>query len=699
MSDENRKPNRLINEKSPYLLQHAYNPVDWYPWGEEAFEKARAEDKPIFLSIGYSTCHWCHVMEHESFEDSAVAELMNEVFVSVKVDREERPDIDNIYMTVCQMMTGGGGWPLSVVLTPDKRPFFAGTYFPKESRFGRIGFIDLIKQLDNAWKNKRTEINSSAEQITSHLSNAFDNERGSELSPSILSKTFDEFYNRFDKQYGGFSNAPKFPSPQNFLFLLRYWKKTGEKSALEMVEKTLTEMRQGGIYDHLGFGFHRYSTDEKWLVPHFEKMLYDQAMLAMAFIECYQATGKEKFKTTAEEIFKYIARDMTSPHGGFYSAEDADSEGEEGKFYVWSNSEIEEILNDDDAELFLNFFNFTEEGNFIDEVKKSKTGTNIPHLTKSIEEYADELKNYPAELTDRISAIREKLFSAREKRVHPYKDDKILTDWNGLMIAALAMSGRVLGNYTYTNSAEKSVEFIFNNLVNPDGTLLHRFREGESGLTASIDDYAFLTWGLLELYESTFKTDYLIKAISLTKIVTDKFWDEKQGGFFFTPDDGENLIVRTKEYYDSAIPSGNSVALMNLLKLSKLTGDSKYEELASELTLSISSQVEKAPSAFTQFLSGYIFAVGPSNEIIIVSGDNKSDTKEMLTELNKNFHPNKVVVLLSASDKELKNIASFTENYSAVNNKATAYVCQNYVCNLPTNDPKEMMRQLEDKNK
>ncbi len=696
MSDDNRKPNRLINEKSPYLLQHAYNPVDWYPWGEEAFEKARAEDKPIFLSIGYSTCHWCHVMEHESFEDSTVAELMNEVFISIKVDREERPDIDNIYMTVCQMMTGGGGWPLSVVLTPDKRPFFAGTYFPKESRFGRIGFIDLIKRLDDAWKNKRSEINSSADQITSHLSNAFINEKGSELSPSILSKTFDEFYNRFDKQYGGFSNAPKFPSPQNFLFLLRYWKKTGEKSALEMVEKTLAEMRKGGIYDHIGFGFHRYSTDEKWLVPHFEKMLYDQAMLAIAFTECYQATGKEEYKNTAEEIFKYIARDMTSPEGGFYSAEDADSEGEEGKFYVWGNSEIKEILGADDAELFLKIFNFTDEGNFIDEVKKAQTGTNIPHLTKSIEEHAAELNIETEELADKISVIREKIFSARKKRAHPYKDDKILTDWNGLMIAALAMGGRVFDNDAYTISAERSVEFIYNNLVNPDGRLLHRFREGESGLTASIDDYAFLTWGLLELYESTFKTDYLAKAISLTNILTEKFWDDKQGGFYFTPDDGENLIVRTKEYYDSAIPSGNSVALMNLLKLSKLTGDSKYEELASELSLSVSAQVEKAPSAFTQFLSGYIFAAGPSSEVIIVGDANNPDTKEMLSAINKNYYPNKVVVLLSESDEKMKNIASFTENYSALNNKATAYVCQNYVCNLPTNDPKEMIRLLDE---
>ena len=686
MTEQNKIPNRLINEKSPYLLQHAYNPVDWHPWNEEAFKKAKEEDKPVFLSIGYSTCHWCHVMEHQSFEDTSVAELMNKVFVNIKVDREERPDIDNIYMTVCQMMTGGGGWPLTIIMTPDQKPFFSGTYFPKENRYGRIGFIELIKQIDAAWRNKRNEINSSAEQITNYLLDFNSSKQKNELTVDVLDSAYKSFEIRFDKLYGGFGSSPKFPSPHNLMFLLRYWKRTGNNNALEMVEKTLTQMRMGGVFDQIGFGFHRYSTDKEWLLPHFEKMLYDQALISSALVETFQATKKEEYKIIAEEIFEYVLRDMTHPDGGFYSAEDADSEGEEGKFYVWTEDEIDTLLKEN-SEMFKNIFNIITEGNFTDESSQAKSAANIPHLRKSIFEYSMELNIPLEELKTKINSSRKILFEERKKRVHPLKDDKILTDWNGLMIISLAKAGKVFNNIKYIEAAENSIQFIFEKLTKPDGKLIHRYREGEAAIDAHADDYAFIIAGLIELYEATFKIKYLKKAIELNEIFIKHFYDNKNRGFYFTSDEGEELIAKTKEVYDGAIPSSNSIALLNLLKLARITANQNYENLASEISRTFSEEVTKNPMAYTQFLSALDFAFGPAYEVVIVEGNDEEHTKEILDVINKNFIPNKVAVFIPVNNpEEIQRLAAYTKSYTTIENKTTVYVCKNYQCNLPTND-------------
>ena len=550
-------PNKLIGEKSPYLLQHAYNPVEWYPWGEEAFKKAKSEDKPIFLSIGYSTCHWCHVMAHESFEDSYVGNLMNETFVSIKVDREERPDIDKIYMTVCQLMTGSGGWPLTIIMTPDKKPFFAGTYFPKESRFGRIGLVDLVKRVKDLWMNERKQLVESSEKITFALQDASAESPGSSLTEKVLNKSYSQLLERYDKINGGFGTAPKFPTPHNLLFLLRYWKRTGDDEALKMVENTLGSMRMGGIYDHIGFGFHRYSTDPNWLVPHFEKMLYDQALLTLAYLEAYQATGKEEYANTAKEVLTYVQRDMVSTEWAFFSAEDADSEGVEGKFYVWSKAEIEEILGIEDAKIFAKLYNVDANGNFLEEATREKTGKNIVHLSSQL------LDTYSTD----IELLRKKLFEARDNRIRPHKDDKILTDWNGLMIAAFSKAGYILNEPKYIQIAEKAVKFILNQMKNSEGRLLHRYRNCGADILAFIDDYAFLIWGLINLYEASFETSYLKTAITLMEEQLKLFWDSSIGAFFFTAEDAESLLTRQKETYDGAIPSGNSVAMLNLLRL------------------------------------------------------------------------------------------------------------------------------------
>ncbi len=566
MTVSSSRPNRLIKEKSPYLLQHAYNPVDWHGWNEEAFERARAENKPIFLSIGYSTCHWCHVMEKESFEDAEVAELMNEAFVSIKVDREERPDIDHVYMTVCQMMTGSGGWPLTIIMTPDKKPFFAATYIPKESRYGRAGMMELIPRIRDVWADRHKDVLDSAENMTTALQSIEKESSGELLDAGVLDKAYEELSQRFDKTYGGFSGAPKFPTPHNFFFMLRHWRRTDQPDALKMVEKTLQEIRWGGIFDQIGFGFHRYSTDREWLVPHFEKMLYDQAMLALAYLETYQATGNTFYSETAKEIFTYVLRDLRSPEGGFYSAEDADSEGVEGKFYVWTEQELREILPADEADLMVRAFHVEKTGNFREEASGKSLGANILYMGKPLSDIASDLKLPAERLKKKIDSARSKLFEVRERRVHPHKDDKILTDWNGLMIAALARGAQVLGDKTYSDAAEQALEFILKKMRQPDGRIRHRFRDGEAGIGAILDDYAFLVWGLMETYEATFDARCLETALELNTDMIRHFWDQKGGGLYFTADDAENLIVRKKEVYDGALPSGNAVAMLNLLR-------------------------------------------------------------------------------------------------------------------------------------
>jgi uncharacterized protein YyaL (SSP411 family) len=631
---EDKTPNRLIHEKSPYLLQHAYNPVDWYPWGPEAFAKAREEDKPIFLSIGYSTCHWCHVMAHESFEDPEVAALMNDAFVSIKVDREERPDLDGIYMEVAVQATGSGGWPLNIIMTPDQKPFFASTYIPRETRFQRTGMLELIPRVKELWTVRREQLLESADQIVAAMQESKGDTTGQELDLEVLTQANSQLSERFDSEHGGFGDAPKFPSPHNLLFLLRYWHRTGDDKALEMVESTLQGMRRGGMYDHVGFGFHRYSTDSEWLLPHFEKMLYDQAMLALAYTEAYQATGKPEYEQTAREIFTYVLRDMTGPGGGFYSAEDADSEGEEGKFYVWPKSEIEETLGDD-SEWVSDVFNLVDEGNFKDQSTGLQTGENIVHLTQPLSD-GD---------AKRWENIRQELFAVREERVHPHKDDKVLTDWNGLMIAALAKGARAFDEPVYADAAERAAGFILKTMRDEDGRLLHRYRDGEAAILANVDDYAFLIWGLLDLYEATFEVDYLREAVALNDELLTHFWDEKNGGLYFTPDDGEALITRQKEVYDGAIPSGNSVAMQNLLRLGRITADAELDEAAAAISRAFAGSVRAVPVGHSQLLQGVDFGIGPSHEVVIAGDPDSEDTQAMLRALRSRYVPNKVVLL------------------------------------------------------
>jgi len=694
MSNAMWKPNRLAKEKSPYLLQHAQNPVDWYPWSEEAFEKAEREDKPIFISIGYSTCHWCHVMEKESFEDEEVAKLLNEKFVSIKVDREERPDIDSIYMKACVVITGSGGWPLTIIATPQKHPFFAGTYLPKKSRGGMIGLVDLLRNVGDLWERDRSKLVSTAERVTEYLTSYVKTkQQEEELTEIVLNEGFIRLLDSFDKINAGFGTSPKFPFPHNLLFLLRYWKRKDKRQALEMVEKTLQKMRLGGIFDQVGYGFHRYSTDSKWLVPHFEKMLYDQALTSIAYIEAYQATGKKEYRKTAEEILEYIIRDMTSPKGGFFSAEDADSEGQEGKFYLWTGAEIKKALGEK-ASFAVKVFNISREGNYYGEAYQSKTGKNILHLKKPLQELSLELGIRFEELADVLKKVAKKLFEFRKKRIHPLKDDKILTDWNGLMIAAFAKGAQAFNSMKYSEIAMKAVDFIFEKLKKPNGKLIHRYRDGEATIDGNLDDYAFQVWGLIELYETIFKTEYLEEALRLQEKMIEHFWDEDNGGFFFTSDNSEELLVRNKDFRDRAVPSGNSVALLNLIRLARLTGDTHYEEKAAALAKAFSSHDEGILSQNTMFLTALDFFIGPAYEIVVVGDPHSKETKNMLQAIRTRFIPNKVVLFKRESDTSLENLAGFAKDMKAVNNKVTVHICKNFVCSKPLTNIKEVLKIL-----
>jgi uncharacterized protein YyaL (SSP411 family) len=692
------KLNRLAKEKSPYLMQHAQNPVDWYPWSEEAFMKAEKKDKPIFLSIGYSTCHWCHVMERESFEDEEIAEILNKNFVSIKVDREERPDIDKIYMKTCILMTGNGGWPLTIIMTPQKKPFFAGTYFPKRGRAGMVGLVDLLRNVAKSWERDKSRLISAAESTTEYLIEYVKaKQREEELTETVFDEGFIRLLDSFDQRNAGFGIRPKFPSPHNLLFLLRYWKRKGRRQALEMVEKTLQKMRLGGIFDQVGFGFHRYSTDSRWLVPHFEKMLYDQAMMAIAYTEAYQATGKEEFRKTAEEIFEYALRDMTNPKGGFFSAEDADSEGQEGKFYMWTEEEIKQVLGEN-ADLAIKVFNISREGNYYDEVHKAKTGRNVLHFRKSLPELSLDLGISHEESASVLRNVRQKLLEAREERVHPLKDDKILTDWNGLMIAALAKGAQVFNLTRLSEAAENAVGFILEKLQRVDGRLIHRYREGEATVDGNLDDYAFLVWGLIELYEATFDTRHLEEALRLQDDMLEHFWDKESGGFFFKADDSEKLLIRHKESQDGAVPSGNSVAFLNLIRLSRLTGKTQYEEKAATLAKAVSYNEEGTPSHNTMFLTALDFFIGPAYEIAIVGSPNSEETKNMLHAIRKKFVPNKVMLLKKAEQKNFENVAGFTKDMKMIDNKTTAYICRNFVCDKPMTEIKEVLKVIANAN-
>jgi hypothetical protein len=701
-SDAARR-NRLAAEKSPYLLQHARNPVDWHPWSEEAFERARREDRPVFLSIGYSTCHWCHVMERESFQNGEIASLMNEAFVCVKVDREERPDVDALYMDVCAMLTGSGGWPLTIVMTADGKPFFAGTYFPDESRFGKPGMRELVAHIRDIWRTDRAGVLRAADEIASAV--AARHERAPGAAPesshpageALIERGFRELAARFDERRGGFGGAPKFPAPHNLLFLLRYWKRTGEPRALEMVERTLGAMRLGGIFDHVGFGFHRYSTDERWLVPHFEKMLYDQSTLAMAYTEAYQATGDGTFARTAREILAYVLRDMTAPEGGFASAEDADSEGVEGKYYLWSEREIRSILGGDDADLAIRLFGVREEGNFVDQSTGAKTGENILHLERPLDEWALELGREPAALERRVEEVRKRLLESRERRIRPAKDDKVLADWNGLMIAALAKGGRALAEPAFVEAARRAAGFVEKALRLEDGRLLRRYRDGEAAIPAQLDDHAFLVWGLIELYEATFDPDTLAAAVRLARECMARFDDAGSGAFFGSPDDGEKLLARRTEICDGALPSGNSVMLLNLLRLSLLTGNEALEARAARLAAAFAADAAGAPAAHTMYLAALDFATGPSAGVVVSGSVADGGARAMLRALAGRYLPSVTVILRppgAGHHEKWLELAPHTRSLEPVEGRATAYVCRGRSCGLPVTSVEEMLRIL-----
>jgi uncharacterized protein YyaL (SSP411 family) len=596
-------------------------------------------------------------------------------------------------MQVCQIMTGGGGWPLTIFMTPDKKPFFAGTYIPKEERFGRTGLLDLLPKIKELWGNRREDLLASAKQITLALKDQFENRdpSGKKLDDSTLKLAYNQLLRRFDTEYGGFGGAPKFPSPHQLMFLMRYWNRIGERRAVNMVEKTLDEMSRGGIYDQIGGGFHRYSTDARWLLPHFEKMLYDQAMLAIAYIEAYQMTGKDAYAKIAGEIFDYVLRDMTSPEGGFYSAEDADSEGEEGKFYVWTIDELKEVLEKEDAELIIDMFNVREDGNFVEPGSDGSKNTNILHMTQPLDLLAEKHGMDTGEFSERLGSLRQKLFSHREARVHPHKDDKVLVDWNGLMIAALARGSAVLNEKKYLDAAEKAADFILMNMRGQNDRLLHRFRDGEAAITGHTDDYAFFIWGLIELYEATFEKKYLEQAMDHNDLLMNHYWDKNGGGFFLAADDAEELLIRHKEIYDGAMPSGNSVALLNLLRLSKLSGDSSLENLASIASKAFAGDISTTPSGYTMFTNGLDLALGPAHEVVIRGEPDDPVTRDMLRSLRTNFIPNIVVHL---NPEQSSSLFSFELKGAEQSEGTRVYVCSNYTCKEPTADVERMLKLL-----
>jgi uncharacterized protein YyaL (SSP411 family) len=687
------QPNRLAQETSPYLLQHAHNPVDWYAWGPEAFAAAEAQNKPILLSVGYSACHWCHVMERESFENEAIAGQMNKDFINVKVDREERPDVDAIYMAAVQMLTGQGGWPMTMFLTPQGRPFYGGTYYPPSDHYGRPGFPRVLAAVADSWKERPHEIEAMGRELLAQLDETNDLARhlsDSVLTPTVLDNAFSTLSERFDRQYGGFGSSPKFPQPANLDFLLRYHARSKRAEPLAMVEKTLHRMALGGIYDQLGGGFHRYSVDQVWLVPHFEKMLYDNAQLAQTYIRAYQATGKSFYRGVAEEILEYVMREMTSPEGGFYSAQDADSEGEEGRFFVWTPAEVTAVLGERDAQVFAAFFDITPGGNW--------EGTNILHVVQEAPQTAAQFGLSLAETATILDTARARLFAEREKRIKPHLDDKILTAWNGLMLAAFAEVAAVLDSDTFRQVAIRNAEFLRETLTTRDEDghlrLLRTFRSGQAKLNAYLEDYAFFADGLLHLYEATFDVQWLGLARELTTTMFAYFWDEQNGGFFATSADHETLIQRPKDWDDNATPSGNSVALDVLLRLAALTGESDYREHAARVLRRLGSTLEKHPYSFARCLSALDFYLSELKEIAIIGERTSEATQTLLHTVYSLYLPNKIVVQTDEPETVSGDIPLLADR-PLRDGLPTAYVCTNFTCKAPVTTAEALLAQLQ----
>ena len=680
--------NRLAQETSPYLLQHAHNPVEWFPWGPEAFQKAKQEDKPILLSVGYSACHWCHVMERESFEDEETARLMNEHFVSIKVDREERPDVDAIYMEAVQALTQHGGWPMTVFLTPDGAPFYGGTYFPKEPRYGMPSFKQLLLSISDAYRSRRDEVTKSAGQLREMLQQRPELKPGSAdaINPGVLQQAERAFAASFDPTWGGFGRAPKFPQPMGLEALLRAWLRSQSGHSLKMVTHTLDKMAQGGMYDHLGGGFARYSVDEKWLVPHFEKMLYDNAQLARIYLQAHLATGNAYYRTVLEETLEYVQRDMTSPEGGFYSAEDADSEGEEGKFYVWTPAEVIELLGEEDARIFNAYFDVTERGNF--EHKNILNTPKYPDVVAHTEGVSE------ARLQEVIARGRKALSEAREKRVRPGRDEKILTAWNGMMLRAFAEAAAALDRDDYRQVAVRNADFVLAKLRTEKGRLLRSYKDGQAKFNAYLEDYACYAAGLLSLYEATFDLRYFSAARELADVAIAQFTDEEAGGFFDTSADHEALVTRPKDLYDNATPSGNSMIAETLLRLSELTGDAAYRQPAERLLRALAPATGQHPTAFGHLLCALDFALGPVKEVALVGQPEAEETRALIRATFSRFLPNKVVALKAPSDDAAERAIPLLAERPLQGGKPTAYLCQKFTCNLPVTEPDALAAQL-----
>ncbi|HEY0320513.1 MAG TPA: thioredoxin domain-containing protein [Pyrinomonadaceae bacterium] len=684
---EHKHTNRLINETSPYLLQHAHNPVDWFPWGEEALERARTEGKPILLSIGYSACHWCHVMERESFENEEIAQQMNDNFINIKVDREERPDLDQIYMNAVQLMTRHGGWPMTVFLTPDGVPFYGGTYYPPEDRYNMPGFPRILTAISEAYKTRPDEVTETAVSMLEELRRMDIARSSSEtISVELLERSYVRLARSYDKAYGGFGNAPKFPAPMNLEFLLRHFHRTGDGAAFEMVEQTARRMAEGGMYDQLGGGFHRYSTDAKWLVPHFEKMLYDNALLTRLYLHLYQQTGEDFYRRVAQETLDYVLREMTDESGGFYSTQDADSEGHEGKFFVWTLAEVKEILGEEDGAPFCSFYDITPGGNF--------EGKSIPNINDSLEEVAKGENVTVEHLREVLERGREKLFEAREQRIKPGRDEKILTAWNGLMLASFAEAGAILEHKDYIEVARRNARFVLENLRR-DGLLLRTYKDGQAKLNGYLDDYSFFADGLLMLYEATGELEWLEGAQSIVERMNEEFWDEEQGGFYYTGRSHEELIVRSKDYFDNATPSGNSVAADVLLRLGLLTGNEDYPRKAVTIFRLLRDTIERYPSAFGRLLCALDFYLSSPKEIAIIEGKDSTDTQRLLREVWKRYLPNKVVALSAEGHAHAAELVPLLRARTALDGRATAYVCEHYACQRPVTTPEELAAQLE----
>ena len=699
---QEKQANHLIHEKSPYLQQHANNPVDWYPWGEEAIVRAVKEDKPIFLSIGYSTCHWCHVMAHESFENQEIADYLNTYFISIKVDREERPDIDQIYMTATQSMTGSGGWPMSVFLFPDTRPFYAGTYFPPRESYGRPGFMEVLQAIHNAWGGDRKKLRQSADQVTAHIKSESPDSIKS-LDTAWLDKGFKQIKASYEPQYGGFGQAPKFPRPVIMDFLFRHYKTTGEKEVRDMALFTLDQMAAGGMYDHVGGGFHRYSVDGQWRVPHFEKMLYDQSQLVSVYLSAFQLTGGKNYRKTATEILDYVLRDMQAPEGGFYSAEDADSvnpynpqEHTEGAYYLWTEEEIDSLLTTREALLFKIYYGVKKDGNALDDPQKEFTGRNILYQKKDLSEAARQAGFNEAAGQQLLDAARTKLLARRQSRTAPHLDDKIITAWNGLMISALAKGAMILDEDRYLLAATRAADFILNS-VTVDGNLKRRWREGDARYPAALDDYSFLIQGLLDLYAAKHDPSLLKHAIKLMDQQIAFFSDEK-GGFYDTQESTE-LLARMKSAYDGAEPSGNSVAALNLQRLAHLTGKKEWIERAKKSIESFGKTLAAYPPAMPLMLSAVNMLIDTPKQVVISGGADDEDTRILLHEVHSRYLPNTIIILADGEENQafLKKHLPFLATTEKIEGKATAYVCENFTCRLPVNTREELAALLEGK--